>query len=81
MQVRITPGKLNGKINAVSSKSYLHRMILCAALSDKKTVIYLNCRSRDVDATIRCARAMGAEAEVGEDCVVVHPVRRIRHPV
>ena len=79
MQVRITPGKLNGKINAVSSKSYLHRMILCAALSDKKTVIYLNCRSRDVDATIRCARAMGAEAEVGEDCVVVHPVRHIRH--
>lgn len=79
MQVRITPGKLNGKINAVSSKSYLHRMILCAALSDKKTVIYLNCRSRDVDATIRCARAMGAEAEVGEDCVIVHPVRHIRH--
>jgi len=75
MQARITPGKLNGKIDAVSSKSYLHRMILCAALSERDTVIYLNCRSKDVDATIRCAEAMGAEVEVGEGRLVVHPVK------
>ncbi|MBQ8813348.1 MAG: hypothetical protein IJZ85_02470 [Lachnospiraceae bacterium] len=75
MQARITPGKLNGKIDAVSSKSYLHRMILCAALSESDTVIYLNCRSKDVDATIRCAEAMGAKVEVRDGKVVVHPVK------
>ena len=61
MQAKITPGKLKGKIEAVSSKSYLHRMLLCAALSESNTVIYLNCRSKDVDATIRCVEAMGAD--------------------
>lgn len=75
MQAKITPGKLNGKIDAVSSKSYLHRMILCAALSESDTVIYLNCRSKDVDATIRCAEAMGAKVEVEAGKLTVHPVK------
>ncbi len=74
MQVRISPGKLSGKIDAVSSKSYLHRILLCAAMSDRSTTIFLNCRSKDVDATIRCARAMGASVEVREDRLVVCPV-------
>lgn len=74
MQVTISPGKLSGRIDAVSSKSYLHRILLCAAMSDRSTRIRLNCRSRDVDATIRCIEAMGAKVEVWEDCLVVCPV-------
>lgn len=74
MQAKITPGKLKGKIEAVSSKSYLHRMLLCAALSERDTVIYLNCRSKDVDATIRCVDAMGAKVEIGDRKLIVHPV-------
>ncbi len=74
MQVTITPQKLKGKIDAVSSKSYLHRILLCAAMSDRETTIYLNCRSKDVDATIRCVEAMGAKVEVEEGKVTIHPV-------
>lgn len=74
MQVNITPGKLNGRIDAVSSKSYLHRMLLCAAMSDSETIIYLNCRSKDVDATIRCVEAMGAKVQVEDDRLVIYPV-------
>ena len=74
MQAKITPGKLKGKIEAVSSKSHLHRMLLCAALSESNTVIYLNCRSKDVDATIRCVEAMGAKVEIGDGKLIVHPV-------
>ena len=74
MQAKITPEKLKGKIEAVSSKSYLHRMLLCAALSESNTVIYLNCRSKDVDATIRCVDAMGAKVEIGDRKLIVHPV-------
>lgn len=74
MQVTISPGKLSGRIDAVSSKSYLHRILLCAAMSDRSTRIRLNCRSKDVDATIRCIEAMGAKVEVWEDCLVVCPV-------
>lgn len=73
MQVTITPRKLKGKIDAVSSKSYLHRMLLCAAMSDKETTIYLNCRSKDVDATIRCVEAMGAKVDVEDGKLTVHP--------
>lgn len=76
MQVTINPGKLSGKIDAVSSKSYLHRILLCAAMSERSTIIRLNCRSKDVDATIRCIEAMGAKVEVREDCLVVCPVDR-----
>lgn len=74
MQVTIKPVKLSGKIDAISSKSYLHRILLCAAMSDRSTVIRLNCRSKDVDATIRCIRAMGAKVEVQEDRLVVWPI-------
>ena len=74
MQVTIAPGKLSGKIDAVSSKSYLHRILLCAAMSDRCTTIYLNCRSKDVDATIRCIEAMGAKVDVRDDRLVVYPV-------
>ncbi|MBQ4564636.1 MAG: 3-phosphoshikimate 1-carboxyvinyltransferase [Lachnospiraceae bacterium] len=74
MRVTITPGKLTGKIDAVSSKSYLHRMLLCAAMSDRETVIRLNCRSKDVDATIRCVEAMGATVSVQEGSLTVYPV-------
>ncbi len=74
MRVTVTSRKLKGKIDAVSSKSYLHRMLLCAAMSDRETVIHLNCRSKDVDATIRCIEAMGAKVDVEEGRLTVHPV-------
>ena len=39
MDIQITPGPLTGTIEAISSKSELHRMLICAAFADKPTDI------------------------------------------
>ena len=39
MDVQINPGPLNGTIRAIASKSELHRMLICAAFSDRMTEI------------------------------------------
>lgn len=60
MNVCIKPSVLSGKITAISSKSYVHRILICAAFSDKPTEIYLNVLSDDILATISCLEKMGA---------------------
>lgn len=61
MNVIITPGQLSGKINAVSSKSDVHRTLICAMLCDEPTEISVRGISKDITATLRCAEALGAE--------------------
>ena len=36
MDIKLTPSRLEGKIRAISSKSDAHRILIAAALSDKK---------------------------------------------
>ena len=61
MKVTIIPQKLRGEITAIPSKSAAHRLLICAALSNGETVIRCDKSSDDIDATVRCLRAMGAE--------------------
>ena len=61
MIARITPGPLRGSIAAIPSKSEAHRLLICAALADAPTRIPLASSSQDIDATIRCLNAMGAD--------------------
>lgn len=51
---------LCGRISAVSSKSEAHRLLICAALADRKTRILCPQSSEDIDATVRCLKALGA---------------------
>ena len=37
MDIRIFPGKLQGNIAAIPSKSQAHRLLICAAFADKET--------------------------------------------
>ncbi len=57
----IVPHSLGGRLNAVSSKSYAHRLYICAALSDEPTHIVCNSKCDDVMSTIHCLEALGAE--------------------
>ena len=60
--VTLPPVALEGTLDAISSKSDLHRLILCAALSPKPTRIrYHAALSADIRATIEVLRALGAE--------------------
>ncbi len=57
----IVPRSLGGRVNAVSSKSYAHRLYICAALSDEPTHIVCSSKCDDVMSTIHCLEALGAK--------------------
>lgn len=74
MIARITPGPLRGSIAAIPSKSEAHRLLICAALADAPTRIPLSASSQDIDATIRCLNAMGADIALSDGELRVTPI-------
>ena len=55
MDIRITPSKLNGNVDIIPSKSDVHRLLICAALSNAETTVCFKGKpSRDVEATAEC---------------------------
>ncbi len=67
-------GKIRGSIEAISSKSYVHRLLIAAALADKASVIKTNILSEDMKATIECLKVLGAEIKVEENLIYVNPI-------
>lgn len=63
MNVAVKPGLLSGAVAAIPSKSDAHRLLIAAALADAPTHIELPSRSRDIDATAGCLRALGADIQ------------------
>lgn len=58
---------LRGKVAVISSKSELHRLIFCACLADRPCAIsYNSALSKDIEATISCFRALGAEIHISD---------------
>jgi len=79
MDAKITPSKLSGKIEAVSSKSDAHRVLIAAALCNNATDVYLNNISEDIEATLRCIKAFGGDFEISEGKVKVFPFSECRN--
>ncbi len=61
MDIRIYPGKLIGTVAAPPSKSVAHRALICASLAEGRSLIRGISGSKDMDATIGCMTALGAE--------------------
>lgn len=59
----IVPHELNGEVSAVASKSYAHRLLICAALSKEPSQIICNNACVDVMSTVNCLEALGARFE------------------
>ncbi len=74
MNIKISPSQLNGTVAAISSKSDAHRILIAAALSDKKTVIDCNTLSDDINATADCLKALGAGVEIHKGKFEVTPI-------
>lgn len=75
MQVNCYPGKLQGAIGAIPSKSDAHRILICAALADKPTRVVMDLQlSEDIAATVRCLRALGAVIAEDGDALIVTPI-------
>lgn len=74
MNAAVRPGSLRGVVDAPPSKSHAHRLLICAALSDRETVLEISGLSNDIEATIRCLRALGAGIEVANNEIRVTPI-------
>lgn len=71
--MKIRTYKLQGKIDAISSKSFAHRFLILASVADTDTTIIINEFSNDIMTTIDCLRNLGVEIEINENEVTVNP--------
>ncbi len=71
MEVKITPTRLCGTIEAPPSKSYLHRLIIAAFLSGGEVKIKTGELSEDAFATIGAVKSLGATVTTGEGYIEV----------
>ncbi len=63
MNFTVLPGPRRGSVTVPASKSQAHRLLICAALGEGETLLRCDGISGDIEATLRCLRAMGAETE------------------
>ena len=76
MNAVIHPRKLKGTVEIPSSKSFAHRLLIAAALSDAPTRVHMNALNDDIAATADCLRALGARIDRTESGFAVHPITK-----
>ena len=77
MDIQLFPSVLGGDVNAIASKSDLHRIMICAALCDREVTIDGVTRCADTDATAKCIEALGAKVTYTDrECIIVPPAKR-----
>lgn len=64
MKIAVHPSRLSGIIPGIASKSVLHRLLVCAALSEGETVIESVTMSKDIYATISAVSGLGKGVDV-----------------
>jgi len=74
MNIYIERPPSGGWIRAAGSKFHAHRMLICAALSDKQTYVECAERSDDIDATISCLTSLGARIDHNGEGFSVSPI-------
>ncbi len=60
MNAKIIPSPLRGTVAAIPSKSQAQRLLLCTALGDREAAIECPALCGDIEAMVRCLRALGA---------------------
>ena len=75
MDLLIKPSKLSGNISVIPSKSQAHRLLICAAFSDGPTILHCSDTNRDIEATVECLNAMGADIQRTETGYYVIPIK------
>ena len=67
----IRPSKAVGRVSAPPSKSMAHRLLICAGLSRGGSVVRGLALSKDIEATVDCLRALGAEIRLDGDTAYI----------
>lgn len=74
MKAIIHPSALSGDIRAIASKSQAHRLLICAALADRPTILHCPTMSADIAATADCLRGLGADISYADGVFTVVPI-------
>lgn len=77
MEITIHPHKLEGSISAIPSKSQAHRLLLCAAFADDVTDLICPQTNRDIQATVDCLNAIGADITRTSNGYRIRPIRTV----
>ena len=81
MRAVIDPAKMGGKINAIASKSYAHRMLLCAMLSNDDVVLKGTTLSKDIEATLNCVQALGSVVTRKKDEYIIKKANKVSEDI
>ncbi len=73
----LKPAPRAGFVQVPSSKSLVHRLLICAALGEEKVYLHLRGISDDIAATVQCLNALGAKIEETKDGFSVRPIAEI----
>ena len=76
MDIKINPRILSGKVTAPPSKSVAHRLLICAALAKGESVIKRISSSKDMQATIGCLNALGADIKLKGDTAFIKGIEK-----
>lgn len=74
MDITIHPRFLRGDITIIPSKSQAHRFLICAAFADQPTQLQCPDTNRDIEATVDCLNALGADIRRTDSGYTVFPV-------
>ena len=69
----LQPGERHGSVRIPSSKSVLHRLLICAALGSSSVCISYDGLSKDIAATVSCLQALGTGIAVEKNVINVQP--------
>ncbi|MFR1591945.1 MAG: hypothetical protein ACLSVU_00250 [Christensenellales bacterium] len=70
----VAPGPRTGAVQIPASKSQAHRMLICAALSKAPSRLVLDGFSADIEATMQCLEALGAQLTQETAGLLITPI-------
>ena len=78
MKKKLSPGQRIGDVSVPTSKSHLHRLLICKALSQSESPSRICCRgmSGDIEATIGCLKALGADISAEDGFITVGCIKK-----
>lgn len=72
--------KLDGKISAITSKSYAHRAIFAAGLSKENSTIIIDNLSKDIIASLNAIKSLGVEVIRDKNKFQIYPPKEFKNP-
>ena len=81
MKIQINPGTARGRVTAPPSKSMAHRMMICAGLAAGTSVLQGISDSQDMQATLDCLAALGAQWQKDGEAVTITGIGSARTAV